>query len=177
MKKTRLTNEMRNAFVRRVMADVPTVDYETKIRDAVNKAAHAALPKAVAKLLDDPEAADYIKLCADYVDVCEHQSLTFADIPAKSDNDLARIAEAAAAPFGKLWDEQQRQYDALVSRLRAVANHCTTVNALRDALPEFARYLPQDDANAITDLPMVANLVSDLIKAGWPKGDAGTVTG
>lgn len=41
MASTRLTNDMRNAFIAKVMEDVPQVDYEQKIRDAVNKAALA----------------------------------------------------------------------------------------------------------------------------------------
>ena len=41
----------------------------------------------------------------------------------------------------------------------------------RGDLPEFAKYLPK--AVAKTDnLPAVANLVADFVKAGWPKEQA-----
>ena len=36
-------------------------------------------------------------------------------------------------------------------------------------LPEFAHYLPAEDAPAGRSLPVVANLVTDFVKAGWPK--------
>jgi hypothetical protein len=45
----------------------------------------------------------------------------------------------------------------------------STRKALVDLLPEFEKYLPADEAKAIASLPAVANVLSDFVKAGWPK--------
>lgn len=60
MATTRLTNDVRDTFTAGVMADVPTVDYEAKIRNAVNKAAHAALPASIKKLIADDDTVGYV---------------------------------------------------------------------------------------------------------------------
>lgn len=45
------------------------------------------------------------------------------------------------------------------------------MKALRAAMPEFAKYLPEADKAPDRSLPVVANVVSEFTKAGWPKGD------
>jgi hypothetical protein len=35
-------------------------------------------------------------------------------------------------------------------------------------LPEFEKYLPEDEAQAVRALPVVTNVVADFVKAGWP---------
>ena len=46
----KLTNIIRDAFVRSVMNDVPTVDYSEQIREVVTKEAVAQLPEKVRAL-------------------------------------------------------------------------------------------------------------------------------
>ena len=46
----------------------------------------------------------------------------------------------------------------------------STRKGLADALPEFEKYLPADEPAAVRSLPVVANVVADFVKAGWPKG-------
>ena len=42
-----------------------------------------------------------------------------------------------------------------------------------EILPEFAKYLPQErDGKVIRSMPVIANLVADLMQAGWPKDKA-----
>ena len=67
-------------------------------------------------------------------------------------------------------DASNKARKALAEKLRAVAYSVTTRKALAAALPEFEKYLPPDDAAAIRTLPVVANVVADFVKAGWPKG-------
>jgi hypothetical protein len=57
----------------------------------------------------------------------------------------------------------------LRSKLQATADAVTTRKALIDLLPEFEKYLPADEAKAVATLPAVANVLSDFVKAGWPK--------
>lgn len=64
VKPARLTNDMRDSFIAAVMADVPKIDYEQRIRDAVDKTHAAALPAAVKKLLADPEHAEFVRIAS-----------------------------------------------------------------------------------------------------------------
>lgn len=67
---------------------------------------------------------------------------------------------------------QKRRRKDLEAKLSAAAESCTTRKALADLLPEFAKYLPEDEAAACKTLPAVANIVADFTKAGWPKAKA-----
>lgn len=172
MASTRLTNDMRNTFIAKVMEDVPQVDYEQKIRDAVNKAAFAALPKQVKALYDNPETRGYVNIANDNLyrsDRNVPRSVSFS-LPARNDKELEKIVRAASDALLDQWIEQEKQRRSLKEKLRAVAFHCTTLKQLADAFPEFARYLPKDELDATRNLPALANVVSDFVKAGWPKG-------
>lgn len=78
--------------------------------------------------------------------------------------------KAVVEELEKQNDEQHDSRNNLETKLQAVAESCTTRKALLNALPEFEKYLPADDAAACRSLPVVANVVSDFMKAGWPKG-------
>lgn len=173
MATTRLTNDVRDTFISGVMADVPTVDYEAKIRNAVNKAAHAALPASIKKLIADDDTVGYVAqrgvTLGRYSGIPDGKCLSFR-FPAPDDKWLESIVNEAAEPFIKPWKEQYEQQHELRCKLRSIAYHCTTVKQLAEAFPEFAKYLPRDDATATRNLPALANVVSDFVKAGWPKG-------
>lgn len=172
-KHARLTMDMRRSFVSAVMADVPSVDHEQRIRDAVNKAHAAALPPAVKKMLADPALADFIStkgetLNSNHGAPCgEYISFRLA---APSDTWLEKIVADAAGPLLKEWRDETERQKALRSKLRAVADSCTTTTKLAEAFPEFARYLPQTEAEGTRNLPALANVVDEFVKAGWPKG-------
>jgi hypothetical protein len=59
--------------------------------------------------------------------------------------------------------------------LKSVAYACTTRKQLEEALPEFSNYLPEEEAKAARDLPVVVNVVADFVKAGWPKKNQGKI--
>jgi hypothetical protein len=169
MASIRLTNDMRDTFIRRVMDDVPSIDYEQKIRDAVNKAAISALPKAVRAIYQDEKLTPYIE--RHYASVSGGpMRVGFNHLPALNSEELEETANKAAEPFFAPWHAQKKLRDDLSTKLQSVAYHCTTLKALQDAFPEFAQYLPKDEREATRNLPMLANVVTDFVKAGWPKG-------
>lgn len=86
----------------------------------------------------------------------------------KGDQKVWKKLEALA---GQLHRQQQTR-SALKDRLRSVAYACSTRKALLAALPEFEKYLPEDEPAALRTLPVVANVVADFVKAGWPKAAA-----
>jgi hypothetical protein len=55
-------------------------------------------------------------------------------------------------------------------KLGGIISSITTVKALKEALPELEKYAPDDTPEPKTGLPAVANLMADVIAAGWPGG-------
>lgn len=173
VKPLRLTRDMRSAFVAAVMADVPEIDYEERIRAAVNKAHAAALPEPIKKLLQDIALAPFVKV--EHVTINRNDGLPFGacvsfSMPAPSHEWLDEVAVAAAEPHIKGWQEQEQRQRELRNKLQAVADVCSTTTKLAEAFPEFARYLPQTEAEGTRNLPALANVVAEFTKAGWPNG-------
>lgn len=174
-KNIRLTNDMRDTFIAKVMADVPSKPYEDEVRDAANKAAHDALPATIKKLLKDAELAPFVTkvhLGLDHENpenTSRYGSMSFI-LPGADDKTVRAAVVAAVKPICKAWVEQDKTHKELRAKLRSVAYHCTSRNQLAEAFPEFAHYLPAVEADATRNLPALANVVTDFVKAGWPKG-------
>jgi hypothetical protein len=64
-------------------------------------------------------------------------------------------------------NEQQKKRWDLETKLRGVIDSFTTVKTAREALPEFAKYLPEIDGSRCKTLPAIAGLVADLQNIGW----------
>jgi hypothetical protein len=66
---------------------------------------------------------------------------------------------------------QKKARDTLQAKLDGVLASIRTRSRLIELFPEFEKYAPADvvvDKSA--HLPAIANLVTDLMDAGWPKG-------
>lgn len=135
MSTNRLNNDMRDAFIDAVMDDVPKVDYEEKIRDAVNKAAHAELPAAVKKLLASEDTAGLVNI--ESVTFNRHDNIPDGlyvsfRLPASSDKSLRELALGATEELRKAWSEQHASRNSLIKKIRSVAYHCNTRKQLAD---------------------------------------------
>ncbi len=165
----KLTNTIRDAFVRAAMDDVPApVDHKEAIRSLAMADALAALPPKILAAWKDVGTREYIKTCTAWladVSVCVPTSVSYS-----RDHAFSEDAKAKAAVLKAEMKTSNDARKALETKLRAVAYSVTTRKALAAALPEFEKYLPPDDAAAIRTLPVVANVVADFVKAGWPKG-------
>lgn len=167
----RLTTSIRSAFVRAAMNDVPVVDYTTQAQKLILDDCVKHLPPAVAKVWKDPKIRHYIK--QNY-----HNYYGFAAaIPhpcsggyrGEDTRPLAPEVDAQVKALAEAKTAQEATLKALREKLTAAANACTTRKQLAEMLPEFDNYLPADEAKALQNLPVVANLVGDFVKAGWPK--------
>lgn len=173
VKPARLTKEMRKTFIGAVMADVPAKDYETIIRDAVNKAHRAAVPPTVAKLIAaSPEWARLDSYVINHHNdgLPYGRSMTFYLNAPRDSTWLRDVVHSVADPLIKEWVKQVEARQDLERKLHGVAESCNTTTQLAEAFPEFARYLPQTQAEATRNLPALANVVADFTAAGWPKG-------
>ena len=166
----RLTNTIRDAYIKSVMDDVPSVDFDEAIRKAYRDAALEAMPPKLRALAKDP--ACELWLAWDYRSVKGVSSTLSGHGPRGREADEF-LAPACLASLRELEAKRKAQHasrNELRSKIRAVAYGATTRKALAEALPEFAKYLPADEAAAVRTLPALANVVTDFVKAGWPKG-------
>lgn len=168
----KLNQNIRSAFIRAAMNDVPMIDYQQQAIDIVQKTAIDLMPAVVKAIYGDPETTDWVKV--DYVYL--PGSFSGVRVPVTNDSsyylrDKTPNVWKQLEELARLHREQNEQRKELESKLSSVANSVTTRKALIGLLPEFEKYLPQDETAAIKTLPAVANVVSDFMKAGWPKGE------
>jgi hypothetical protein len=162
----RLTNSDKKAFVHSVMGDVPKVDYDALANDLVMKQVVAKLPKQIRDIWGNTELRGFIKcdvhraLPSPLHYTCTPPADWSCDADTKSKLDeLAKNKEV-----------QRKTHNDLESKVSSVIAGCTTLKQAAERLPEFAKYLPEDrDGFNTKDLPVVSNVVADLVKAGWPK--------
>ncbi len=161
----KLTNYIRDAFVRAAMLDVPNVDYDSLIRKLVHDDAVAALPPAVKKIYLDPNLRHFVRTTYDrYYEVQVSYPHFSDDTRLLTDKVKPKVSQLA--DLDKVQRELRRE---LQVKLRNVAYSVTTRKALALLLPEFEKYLPVDDVAAVKTLPVIANVVAEFTKAGWPK--------
>ena len=165
----RLTNNLRDAFIRAVMDDVPSVNHSEEIRKVVMDDVLSKLPTAVYKIYKDPKTQAFVKTTyKNYAGVSvtvpsmsEYRS--FAPVLSQNAQETVDKLEADYKMNCKLRGE-------LSTKLRTAAYGCTTRKQLAELLPEFDNYLPADDTKATKiNLPVAADVFSDFVKAGWPK--------
>jgi Nucleotide modification associated domain 5 len=161
----RLTNAIRDAFVRAAMADVPQKSYEKEIHDLIKEDAKKHLPPKVLELIEDPKTREFIKGHSHYIRGYNINNVwlygsTYERSPKVNAKVEALLCES---------EEQTERINQLKGKLHAAAYSVTTRKALAEMLPEFEKYLPETEAKANRSLPVVANIVAEFTKAGWPK--------
>lgn len=162
----KLTNAIRDAFIRAALDDVPSVDYEEQIRKLLVDDSIEQLPPKVRALAKDTELNEFLLRSwyyGDSVGVSIFVRKGYSFQPSKSAQDTLTALTAKMGAQRELRRE-------LKDSLKAVAYSVTTRKALAAALPEFEKYLPADVGAASRSLPVVANVVTSFVKAGWPKG-------
>ena len=168
----RLTNTIRDAFVRSAMDDVPSVDHTEEIRKIVLADVVAQLPPAVAKVYANKDLRNYLKnyfhsyggvsCCIPHFEDSGFRNETLYKLSAEVQEKVSALADASKR------DNETRE--SLRSKLAEAAYSCRTRKQLVELLPEFEKYLPADERSAnVVNLPAVANILSDFVKAGWPK--------
>lgn len=155
-----MTNYLREAFVRAAMDDVPNVDYHEKIRSLVNKQVARYLKIAGA------EGVNVARLCNNYQSIAgqSYYMRGLTDEECTKIRDTAEIKELTV-----LHNQQKERRTILKNTLTSAIGACNTRKQAAEALPEFEKYLPADTPAAMRSLPALANVVSDFVKAGWPK--------
>jgi hypothetical protein len=171
----RLTNYIREAFVTAAMADVPKIDYQEQ--------ATTLARESVRKLFEkDNPGIDYKQL--EKTGWLPKQTIHLPGIfwnisAASNEYDIIQLRDLKTwvrlNEMHELAKEQETKLKDLKNKLKGAAASCTTVKMLRELLPEFANYLPAETEATCRTLPAVANIMSDFVKAGWPKQNQGKI--
>ncbi|HOU23531.1 MAG TPA: Nmad5 family putative nucleotide modification protein [Anaerolineae bacterium] len=163
----KLTNYVRDAYITSVMNDVPRERYEEMLEKAILDDAIAQLPGPVRAIWKNPDFQGYLGLSS----VCPVQKAGCVQVPCLNPKNfrLSDVAMHRVLELVALREEQAARRNSLRTRLRSIAYGCSTRKALAEALPEFEKYLPKEEETS-RNLPVIANVVTDFVKAGWPKG-------
>lgn len=159
----KLTNSMRSAFVRAVMADVPKINYQEQILKLMLEDAENQLPVEIRSLWKNEATKGFIRTKEVY------EAGTYVRVPATERFKFSVKCSESLDKLGASLAAQEKVLKGLETKLTSVAASCTTRQQLLDSLPEFEKYLPEDSIAACRSLPAITNVVSDFRKAGWPK--------
>ena len=184
----KLSKKHREDFVEAVMSDVPSANYPTQAEDRAR-----LLYKQIAKevgVSNIPLERLGMRRCSIYVFkhrqshkfVCDGQEagwgwkdidrycffsiglhgLTQEEVEdfIEKDPEIQKLVD--------LFIEEKNKHADLRQKVTAVIAACSTLKQAKEALPEFEKYLPAEPGNVDRSLPVVGNLVADLVKAGWP---------
>ena len=185
----KLSKAHKAEFVRAVLADVPTKNYPTQAEDLARKLCRAKYKELGLDKVDVNRlkyAGIYIRVWHDSSDnvMAARQDPTrgcylnksFAQIGGNglSDYEITEITDCPEMmAIRQGYADERNMLNNLRKQLTAVIAACNTLKQVKEALPEFIKYLPEDSGNPVNrTLPVVGNLVADLSKAGWPKKDS-----
>lgn len=162
----KLTKVHRSAFVKAVIADIPTIDYEDQaiklmVEDSINQ-----LPEILQTAARDPKCAPYLQRRSFWngfnrsAPVFASPMMSYAVSP-KTQKEVERLRRSHA--------HQQERIDEVKAKVTGVIEGCATLRQAKERLPDFIKYLPQDEQKGTPNLPALTNIVADLTKLGWPK--------
>lgn len=162
----RLDKYAKQSIVRAIMNDVPEPD-KAKRREVVQAAIVKAMSPEARKLYNKTPSALRTHHVGDVL--YDGRSWGTRDIIAGDVN--SETIDELLKPYK---DEDDAR--AVTKRkLTAIVEGCSTLKQLQTLLPEFKQYMPTEAAPT-KNLPAVANMVADLSKLGWPKGNTVTTT-
>jgi uncharacterized coiled-coil protein SlyX len=165
------------------MQDVPKIDYAEQMRECLQKAAKAALHPKVRAVWEDNQLRSFIDTCTEhyYFGVRPNRVLLSVTLPSAASYTLSgytlpKEVIEKVNELGNAWAVQEKTLSELSDKLTSAAASVSTRDALVKLLPEFEKYLPADAASAQkANLPALANVVTDFVKAGWPKQNQGKI--
>lgn len=165
----RLTNYHREAFVAAVLQDTPQGEikalHELYEKEAIEEALKLSPPE-VRKMWKSNALRPYLKTARHYSGIT---GINVVIVPSHNEyndefpSDAKSRLDEIKARIEKVTNLRQD----LERKLMGVAMACTTRKALAQALPEFEKYLPEEQKVG-SNLPALSNVVSDFVKAGWP---------
>lgn len=167
-----LNESIRAAFVASILNDVPQVDYIEQMRELIQKDAKSKVPPDLLKK-ENVEWLNRDEKAYSYSGEWEGEGYcdrihVFVPCMAGGEHVLSPEAQQKLDELLMANDAQGTMLRNMRNKLMSAAAAFRTVKQLREAMPEFAKYLPTID-NKTANLPVIANIKEELTAAGWPK--------
>lgn len=167
----RLNTYDKKAFVSAAMEDVPNIDYNELCEAEWEKTMKAEMPVIIKDAMKKhPEWFRPLVVSMPY-GINNFYSI-YQPAQVNSDAWMKKYPELndQIQGYRTKSDEQAKTRNRLRLKLEAAIGSVSTLKQALELLPEFAKYLPQErDGKVNRSMPVVANLVTDLMAAGWPK--------
>lgn len=163
----RLNKYHKDAFVEGVLQDLPATDYDEVAQKLVRDAMVERMPAKVRAVYDDKDVRHWLR--NEWMSMpgslqnfyCVNGS-NMGEVPGELKERLLELSQ--------LKREQTSKKDAFGHKIRAAIDSCQTRKQALELLPEFEKYLPKDTTSTgVSNLPVICNLVAELVQAGWPK--------
>ena len=171
----RLNKKHREAFVRAVLADVPTEEHRDRACRWTRTLFADSLPGSVRRVLGTsaehhiqrdtialprPENAER----GTYTQVPGHWTMKDADKVWENNPEQREAIRGELAAH----HAQEERLRELRRELEVQINGCRTTNQAAKLMPELAGYLPSEDEEPTGNLP-ASHTLQKLTEAGWPK--------
>lgn len=154
---------VRQSIVKAIMADVPKPDKAKRRQDL-----QAAIVKAMS-----PNVRKVFKESPGALKTSYFGDLTYDNVSWSSrELVIGDVAEQTLNELAKPYRDEDEAISAARCKLQGAIEGCTTRKALMTRLPEFEKYFPAETAPLSKSVPALANVVADLSKLGWPKGES-----
>lgn len=139
----RVSQHHKAVFVRSVMSNIPTTDFDQQIKDTIINWFAARLPLPVGRLWSDRQLRDWVRLrkffykpIGDYVYVPSLDDPKFEPDNATQGTIDALIASDESQTAGR---------DLMTGQLHALVQNCRTLKQMREMVPEdLHSHLPTD---------------------------------
>lgn len=168
MAQIRLTKEMRENIIQRIMNDVPKEDYMSKATDLLVKGVQRSLPKEIQALLGTP-LQDHLTRTLIRVTAGKRATVSTYIPGATHDTVVPDTVKEEVVPLLEKFSEQCVQRNKLQEELEGIFASFSTVEKLRDKFPQFDKYLPNAEQPTFP-VAVVSDVLHNLQQAGWPKG-------
>ena len=163
----RLNKYHKDAFVEAVLQDLPSTDYDEIAQKLVRESFVEKMPAKVRAVYDDKEVRHWLGNEWIYMPG-SLQNFYFA-AGSNSGSALSALKERLDE-LNEAKQEQFRKREAFGLKIRAAIDSCQTRKQALELMPEFEKYLPKDTTSTgVSNLPVINNLVAELVQAGWPK--------
>lgn len=155
----RLTNNLKNAIVRAIMQDVPKPKKENRHRTV-----QATLVKAMSPACRKVYLANPSIFKTTWTGDTTYDGLIYSTRDVVMGDAPKDVLQKLLKPY----EQEDEAYRKAQQNLSIAVEGCTTLKQLKEAFPEFEKYLPTEQ-QPTKNLPALANVVSDLVKLGWAK--------
>lgn len=174
----KLTKYHRQAFVNAVMQDVPSINYDELCQKVIEDDMLRVAPAELVRALQNKVVRPYIlngaacwshkarQVDGSYIQAWTLDLSSITVFAGYEPSDKARVElENLFMAAAKQWLDRSRLKD----KLQGAIDGCTTLEKAKKLLPEFVKYLPEEEDPPSKFVPVLTGLVDDLTKLGWPK--------